>query len=666
MSAWWGREHRAQLPPASGDPPVVETADRAAIARAVRARAPRYAPAWRGAGRDDDAGEAFVRLFGDLAGSVAQRLNQLPAKAGTELLRAAGVMPLLGSPATTLVRFEVSPAAPKSVFVGSGFRLGAAPATGQGDLVEFETTEDLFASPGALARVVLQDGAFFEDVKATDPKAATGFSPFGAKPRAERALWLGISCAVHPGRRLKLAFGFLADATPAARTVGGAPAAETGAALLAWDVLDGKRLRPASVVSDETAALTRDGLAEIRTPAEWRTGQLGGSGAPLYWIRVRVASGEQLRDQRLAWVLLNCTRAAASATLRNQALEPLDGPEGARWRLPRIPAIPGTLQLVVDDPGAALAGAPVATPWREVEDIGGAGPTDPVYTLDAADGVVTFGDGVRGAKLPVGYRHVRASQYRVAFGAESAIEADALTTLLSSAPLLLRATNRVGRWGGGAAGRPAETIGRGPAERRAGGRAVAVADYALLARQAEGAFVTRALAVSAHHAEMPGAVVPGVVGVLVLGQRRPSGPPLPRAEELAAVARHLQRVAPAGIEIVTAAPRFHVVSAEVAIGVAPGADATETVLRTIEALDGYFDPLTGGEDGRGWPMGGTVLYADLRRRLLIVAGVESIVNLTLTVDGRRGASCEDARISPYGLLWPAAHDVVPAAPGGGS
>jgi predicted phage baseplate assembly protein len=657
MSVWWGREGGA-TPLLDGDRPRLVDGERRALADAVRARTRRYTKRWLGAGRDDDAGEAFVRIFADMAAAVGRRVNRLPDRAAFELLRSAGVVPILGTPATTLVRFTVSTAAPAPVFIARGFRLGAPPAAGDLERVEFETTQDLHASPGTLARVLVQQGAFFSEVAATDPLAPGRIAPFATTVTRDRALWLGIESRVHPGRRLKLAIGAVARELPRPQSAGMAAAPLPPPPVLAWEVLDGGRFVPATVVADETASLSKSGLCEIDTPRTWTPATPAGvAGEPLYWLRVRMLSGSYEEAPDLGYVLLNCTRAAATVTLRNQVLEPLDGLEGVRWRLPRGPVVPGSLRLVVDDPAAALAGEATTAVWSEGE-LESAGPRDRVYELDAGDGVVTFGDGVRGQKLPFGFRHVRAESYRVAFGAESAIEAGTLTTLLSSAPLLLGAENPLAASGGQRAETAAEARLRGPDQIRAGGRAVVEADYGLIARQADGAVVTRAIGVANRHPALPGVPLAGVVGVLVLGRRREAGPPLPSEEELLAVARHVSEHMPTGIEVVASAPHFHAVTVEVAFVGRARIDAAAAVVAVKDELDRYFDPLHGGEDGLGWPFGGTIVYSALLRRLLSIGDVVGIERLTLTVDGRRVASCEDCALEPHALLWPGGHEVV--------
>jgi hypothetical protein len=207
----------------------------------------------------------------------------------------------------------------------------------------------------------------------------------------------------------------------------------------------------------------------------------------------------------------------------------------------------------------------------------------------------------------------------------------------------------------------ASTYLRGPQEIRARNRAVAPSDYELMALRAPGAQVVRAHAVPAFHPAYPGLPVPGVVGVYVVPPDRGEGPPTPDEATLRAVAEFLAgSVAPAGVEVVAAAPFYHSVRAEVGVVIDPAADQGDTVRRLGKALDDYVDPIVGGEDGEGWPFGGLLRYSPLLRRLVTgVEGVRAITRLTLVVDGARLPACSDFQPRPNALFWPAPHEIVP-------
>jgi hypothetical protein len=82
----------------------------------------------------------------------------------------------------------------------------------------------------------------------------------------------------------------------------------------------------------------------------------------------------------------------------------------------------------------------------------------------------------------------------------------------------------------------------------------------------------------------------------------------------------------------------------------------------IAQINSYLDPITGGDDGTGWPFGGTLSYVSLVRQLLsLVNGVTAVSTLVYVVDGVRGANCTDFPISANSLVWPAIHEVIVTA-----
>src|SRR6185369_15094604 len=176
----------------------------------------------------------------------------------------------------------------------------------------------------------------------------------------------------------------------------------------------------------------------------------------------------------------------------------------------------------------------------------------------------------------------------------------------------------------------AQVVKRGPQEIRTRDRAVTVADYALLALRAKGALVARAFAVSGLHPQYPGRPIPGVVGVFVVPPDRGQGKPTPDPEMLRAVANHLaQHAAPAGVEVVAAAPRYHDVLLDIGVALKPGVDAGTTLRGVLQAVDFYLHPITGGEAGDGWPFGGAIRYVPLLRLISRVDGVSAVKKLNV-------------------------------------
>jgi predicted phage baseplate assembly protein len=650
-------------PPAPGrfglEDPVLYAGDDAAIAARVRARRAGFTPDWRPAGSTDP-GEILVTLFGGMAARVADEVRGLPDKVRVEQLRVAALSALPATPATVLLVFGVDPAAPEPVAIPEGFEVGARGAGG--DLVVFETERDLVAVPGTLAAVLAVTGAAARDVTDQNTAAQPPFQPFGARPRPGDALLLGIDGQTPPGPSLAVGIGV----TPPPR----APAPQSGleqattgdSATLVWEALDGAAWVRAELVRDETMQLGRSGVVELRLPDRFRAGvpvEVAG-GKPMRWVRARLAIGAFARPPQLDFVRINAVPATAARTVEDEVLEPVPNTQGRVFRLAHAPLLAGSLELQVDD-GSGFQ------KWRAVESLAVAEPDEPVYTVDVAAGQVTLGDGLHGRPPPAGFRNVLAHRYQYGGGSAGAVAADTVKTLLGSAPSLQTVTNPRAASGGDDAEDLAGTVRRGPEILRARGRAVLPADYEVLALRVPGARVRRIHVMPGLHPAMPGAPIPGVVGVLVVPPEDPggSGPPVPDEQSLRAVARKLTAdLAPAGVEVVAAAPSYHAVAVEAEIGPAPGSDHGVVFKAVMDALREYLDPLEGGEDGQGWPFGASVSYEAVLRRVLALKGVATVPHLSFVVDGVRLRRCEDVAIGPHDLVWPAGVLVyaVPEAP----
>jgi predicted phage baseplate assembly protein len=688
--AWWGRQAGGTPQIVAGPSPVGEQPELLdATAQAVRAalvaRITGFTPDWRILDRPDpgdevrrsDFGVALVRLFGTLAEPVLQRANRLPEKAVVEYLRIAGVLSRPATAAQALVQFTVASAAGGSVSVPAGFQIGAAPAGGQGDQVVFETDRAIVATPSTIIAAAVEEGAAITAVNL----GGSPFAPFGAQPGTGNALWVGLS--VLPGVAApspSLALAVIAAApsgAPAPADNGGTGSLDAPPApLLAWEVLDGDRgLVPAALSRDETAGLQRTGIVEINLPA-WSPAQPPAPALPVaLWLRARLLQGSYPAVPELSDLQANMARATALRTIRNEILQRLpDDQDGrAQLTLSQRPVVPGSVQLVVSgDTGDSLfgidTGATAPPPWTEVDSLAAYGPTARVFTLDPQSGLLTFGDGTNGLRLPDGFQNVSASVYRAGGGAAGSVAAGAISAMLSSVRFVSAVTNPYPASGGTDAELEQQTVLRGGQDVQAGGRAVAPGDYAVLAMRSPGANVARAHAIGGFHPSYPGRRIPGIVGVLVVPPadtaHTASGPPLPTGEELRAVADYLSsQAAPAGIDIVTAAPHYHTVALTAWLVLDPARDQADTLQAAGLALDAYLDPIGGGDGNQGWPFGGTLVHTALVRRLLDVPGVMAVPQLAIVFDGLRLPPCTDQPIRPDALVFPARHELLPVSAG---
>jgi predicted phage baseplate assembly protein len=323
---------------------------------------------------------------------------------------------------------------------------------------------------------------------------------------------------------------------------------------------------------------------------------------------------------------------------------------------------------VDEDPGGDVfgTGAAQTSQWREVDSLGSYGPDARVFTVDYATGEITFGDGVHGARVPDGFRNVRAALYRAGGGAAGAVAAGAVTAPLTSVGFVTAVTNPDPASGGTDTEPDSRAVLRGANELRTGGRAVTPADYGVLAVNAPGALVARAQGIAGLHPGYPGVPIPGVVGVLCVAPDRNTGlPPVPTEEDLRAVTVFLaEQAAPAGVLVAAAAPSFHLVRTEAWLVLDPDADQADLLRTAGGALDSYLHPLRGGDTGTGWPFGGPLGHVALVRRLLSVPGVLAVPQLVVVLDGVRYPPCADVPLPANTLPWPDGHLLLPV-PGAG-
>lgn len=120
---------------------------------------------------------------------------------------------------------------------------------------------------------------------------------------------------------------------------------------------------------------------------------------------------------------------------------------------------------------------------------------------------------------------------------------------------------------------------------------------------------------------------PGHVTVIIL-PRSNMGPELPNL--IAAVENYLTTKLLLTTQLHVLEPLF--LAVEVKATVVPLPDELESTLqqRVVDAIKHFLDPLTGGEDGKGWPFGRNVFVSEMYSLLDQLPGVDYVTTLTLT------------------------------------
>jgi len=116
------------------------------------------------------------------------------------------------------------------------------------------------------------------------------------------------------------------------------------------------------------------------------------------------------------------------------------------------------------------------------------------------------------------------------------------------------------------------------------------------------------------------AEVPGHVSVVVVtNHRRP-----PTHEMLRRVKRALEPARMLTTRIHVVRPRFLTFSVRVTLVPRRHASASSLRDKAVERLETFYDPLTGGFDGKGWPFGKNVYVSEVYRLLAELPGVDYV------------------------------------------
>lgn len=642
------------------DPPVLDDRRFEDLVAEARSLIPRYLPELTNYNESEPA-IALLELFAWYTDLLLYRVNQVPDLHVVKFLRLLGIEPAPATPSRVDLTFATA-RVDLDVVVPAGTQAAGQGADGQP--VVFELTEGFTAIGRPLTAVQTFDGSAYRDVTTANATAGQLLSPYGPYPKEGAAVLLGLGgpapctsapvtlmCYTAPPAGVGFAQAGAADAPPPS--------------MAAYEFYDGTSWQPLGVERDETSGFTRTGRIVVFGPgARAARAALGQVTTPLYWLRVRMASGAYERGPQLERIVTNTVPARAAVTVRDEVLGGSNGlPGQSPNRLSKVPVValerpvtettptgPVTitgLRLEVDEGTGFRV-------WQQVDDLGAYGPDDLVYTLDPGSGQVSFGDGVHGAiptanpALPAS--NIVARSWPAGGGTRTNLGAATVTTLQTVTPGIASVTNTLAASGGTDGETVTEAMVRAPAELRSKGRAVTADDFELAALEAGAA---RAFALPRVHPAYPGVEVPGSVTVLVVPDA-PGNAPVPTPSTLAAVAKRLDAERLITTEVHVGPPRYRQVRAVADIVVQPDADPATVRALVSDALVGWLHPLRGGPLGQGWPFGGTLYSSDLFRVVLSVPGVQRIRDnqLLVELDGERQPFCRDVAIGAAELVEP--------------
>jgi hypothetical protein len=423
--------------------------------------------------------------------------------------------------------------------------------------------------------------------------------------------------------------------------------------------------RPFGWVEDGTGGLRRSGVVRLAIPPDWQAEAGSQPGTFDYAVHLRVEKATFSAPPRLAALTPNAVvahhRRPAGPHPLTLSWLPLPGQTISLAELPPAkpekdhPPLVETVRLRLQERDHGWQ------EWSPTADLAFHGPDDRVFVVDRELGVLRFGDGLTG-RQPVlaGGGNNGEVEYEVGGGPAGDLGA----RLGWQGDGGLAAVNPVPAAGGAEAQTLTAAREEVAAALRRPTRAVLRQDYEELARTTPGVAIRRARAAVGLHPAYPCRKVAGAVTVFLVPdvpreeedeETRESAfiaAPLPDPGALEAVRARLDAARLVGSEVFVAAPRYRGVSLVVrAQADAPDPAALER--RLADHLRRFLDPLTGGDDGTGWPFGEPLRPSVLLRETQKALGSDGeISRVSIGLDGAvPGEDCKDVAIGEHELVY---------------
>ncbi len=605
-----------------------------------------------------DPGVTLIEAFAQMVDQLIYRLNRVPERNYIKFLELIGVELRPPAAARGRVTFWLSAPQPQTVLVRAETEV-ATPRTDVEDPVVFSTIKDLDIVPCSFARA----GAMAAGGEAVDHSVALRsggeFECFQSSPQPGDALLIGLSNAVP-------ACAVVIRMDCHVRGVGVRPDWPP----LIWEAWTGSGWASCDVDRDDTGGMNKAGDVVLHLPERHETSILARNRAG--WVRCRLLTPEEgqptyTASPRIrslsAFTIGGTARMVHARVIRNEDIGVSDGTPAQRFLLQRRPVVPWeerSVLQVIDDTGV--------TDWMAVEHFSESGSADACFHIDAFAGEVQFGPAVRqgdgtlrqyGAVPPKG-AHLRLVVYRTGGGVSGNVATGQIRVLKTSVPYVARVENRTPAVGGARAEDIEDAKLRGPLVLRSRGRAVTAEDFVELTKQVAPE-IARVHCIGAEAGGVRVLVVPAVAGDEVGRIRREDLQPLP--ESLSRISAYLDERRLVGTRMVIEPPEYQWITAVISVRARAryrGEDVRKEVLAAVYRL---FDPLLGGPEGNGWPLGRSVQAHEVNAALARIPGVDMAEEVSVQLfpadpaTGRRGAAVQRLPLPPTALVFSYEHQV---------
>ena len=645
----------------------------------AKKRIPHYCKEWTDHNLSDP-GITLVELFAWMTDIILFRLNQVPDLHYIKLMEMLGIRLQEPAPAKVPVSFWLSKPQPTPVIIPANTEVASTQTETERPVV-FTTDAAFQVDPPVLttifSRVAASEKGSKRFLKHNNRSLAAGLDGlevFSKVPQVDDALYFGFENDLSHH-----ILGFELDFDSA----GGAGIDPTLPPYI-WEAStleETHRWAKCDLEMDTTKGMNKSGRIQIHLP---KMGKYAPNKTSAYWVRGRIkkispAEAQQgVRPYQTSPILRQCsvgswggtTPATHAQQITQEFIAQSDGSPGQRFQLkyaPILDRLPDE-SLVVQVEGAA------PQIWEEVGDFADSGVADRHFTLDSVTGELRFGPAVRqpdgtiklfGAVPPRGVNLIF-ERYRYGGGQNGNVQAHILNTLKTAIPYIARVSNREMAWGGVDVESVESAKMRVPALLRSRERAVTEDDFEFLARQALPAAIGRVKCLQPRPAEA-GRVTPGQVFVLVI-PRLPSPQSRLEPDQLKLKDEHITALTDflnerrlLTVRLDVRPPAYYWVAVKVQLHPAPGENKSEVESQVLARLNRFLNPLTGGQEAKGWPFGRDLFLSDVYQCLQGIPNVHFIRSVEMfaaQADGKpQGDPLESLEIVSHGVVASGLHAV---------
>lgn len=631
--------------------PKLDTKDFEELFLEARSKIIQYAPEWTNHNLSDPA-ITIIDLLAWLADMQIYSVDRITDYHKRKFLKLLGTTPASATIAETDVTFSLNKDCP-SVTLKSG-TLVFSRNNKTNNKEYFETVNDVTITDAKLETIMLKNKNIWREISQADLQKKGFITPFSNNTGSHEAIFLGIQ-TIDNNNNLYIKINLYEEDLPECKKNDGSY--EIPSVKLQWQIWTGKEWKELNV-EDKSSGFNHSGyviLTGLSVGNDIALGNIPECGnAPktnaLVWIKITPVDNTNDRYEiapRIESFLFNTTLVKNSKTWNDSKQIIAPGLPDYKINLDEYPVIKGSVKLLIDN-----------ITWNEVDDIDTSDPFSLHFMLDCQKGILMFGNGDHGM-IPPENSTITIEEYKTGGGRKGNVSTGQI--MFTENERRVTVINTKNAHGGIEAETTDSALERVRRERKKPTRLLNENDIETLVWQTPGKRFSSVKVLSGYHPVMKNVQLPSTITIVVVpflyGNSRL---PVPCNAFLETVRKYLKDKCLIGTEIHVVGPDFIAVSVFTKIKIKNRCSKEKISIEAEEKINQFLDPVSGGQEKKGWVLGRPVYTNEIIAELLTIEGVICIDSISLNNDSATVPN-ESIIIPKTGLVYPAFHriEIVP-------